>query len=181
MISKINHYAQQLINISIQRPKEMGLSLILLVCTLAGIYISTPPYVKKVFELKIYKNSKPIRKLTDARDITAEKTVWVDSLMLKNGYHIVHPKLGNIGFGDNFFIDIDGKFEVKKAGRYFLYPGSDDGFSLAVDGKMLCQFIGDRGYATRSCRVELEEGEHTFSLKYFQGGGHSGLTLAYRY
>lgn len=180
-MNKLARYSQKFVEACIQRPKETGFSALLLVFALFALYESTPPMVSKVFELKIYKSNKAISKLDDPRDISAEKTVWVDHLMLKDGYHLVHPKLGAIGYGDNYFVDIDGVFTVKEAGKYLLYPGSDDGFSLAVDGKTLCQFLGDRAYATRSCRVNLDKGKHNFTLKYFQGGGHSGLTLAYRH
>lgn len=178
---KLLAYAERFVAFCLARPREMGFSALLLIIALAGIYQSTPAMVDHVFELQIKKNGKSIRTINDKRDITAEKIVWVDKLMLKDGYHLVHPKLGAIGYGNNYWIDIEGEFEVKKAGKYFFYPGSDDGFRLSVDGEQLCEFIKDRGYATRSCPKTLEEGKHTFKLVYFQGSGHSALTLAYRH
>lgn len=165
----------------VNRPKESGLSALLVLFVAFAVYKSTPPFVDKVFELKIYKNGQIIHKLDDERNISGEKTVWVDKLMLKDGYRLMHPKLGAFAFSEHFFIDVNGEFEVKVPGRYYLYPGSDDGFALSVDGKQLCQFLGSRPYATRACPVELDKGTHTFELNYYQGSGHAGLTLAYRH
>lgn len=180
-MNKFNQYIQTFVHLCIQSPREVGLTALLVLFAVFAVYKSTPPMVSKVFELKISKNGKGIRTLNDERDIKAEKTVWVDHLNLKDGYNLSHPKLGRFAFDGNYFIDINHTFTVKKPGKYFFYVGSDDGYSFAVDGKILCQYVRDRGYSVRGCPVELEEGEHTFELKYFQGGGHSGLTLAYRH
>lgn len=180
-MKNVRDMTQSLIDMVVARPKETGLSVLLMLFVAFAIYKSTPPFVSKVFELKIYKNGETIHKLDDERDITQEKTVWVDKLMLKDGYRLMHPKLGAFGFSEHFFIDIQGEFTVKVPGRYYLYPGSDDGFALTVDGEPLCQFLGSRPYATRACPVKLDKGPHTFELNYFQGSGHAGLTLAYRH
>ena len=137
--------------------------------------------VSKVFELKIYKNRTPITTIHQERDIINTKMVWVDKLMLKDGARLMHPKLGVIGFGDSFFIDVESEFTVKKAGIYYFIPGSDDGFSLDIDGVRLCAFARDRPYSTQRCQIQLNEGSHTFKLSYFQGGGFAGLTLAYQF
>lgn len=161
--------------------KDLGLSVILFLFAAMAIYKSTPAYVSHVFELNIQQNRTGISNINVERDITQTKTVWVDKLNLKDGYNLEHPKLGQIGFSGNYFIDLEAQFEVKKPGDYYLIPGSDDGFILSVDGNKLCEFVGDRGYRTQSCKIELDKGTHTFKLNYFQGGGHSGLTLAYRH
>lgn len=181
MMNTYRQYADRFVTECMARPKEFGFSALLLLFALFALYKSTPPMIDKVFELKISKNGKSIKTINDERDVKTTKTIWVDVLNLKDGYHLSHPKLGRIGFGDNFWIDVEGKFKVKEAGKYFFYPGSDDGFTLSINGKQLCQFAKDRAYATRSCPLTLEEGEHSFELNYFQGGGHSGLTLAYRH
>lgn len=173
--------SQSFITLCQNKPKELGLSALLILFSAFVFYKSTPPFVSKVFELKIYKNKNDIKQLTDERDIVAEKTVFVDRLMLRDGFHLVHPKLGKIGFDGNFFIDIKSSFTVKIPGKYFLYPGSDDGFALKVDGELLCEYLGGRAYSTRSCPITLDEGKHDFELNYYQGFGHSGLTLAYRH
>lgn len=180
-MNRIQKITQTIIDVCVERPKEVGFSVLLVLFAAFAAYKSTPAFVNKVFELKIYKNDAIIQKLDDERKVKGEKTVWVDTLMLKDGYHLKHPKLGAFAFNEHFFIDVKGEFEAKVSGRYFLYPGSDDGFALSVNGKQLCQFLGSRPYATRACSVDLEKGKHTFELNYYQGSGHSGLTLAYRH
>lgn len=179
-MNKLIEWSSCAITITFKKPKEVGFLAFMCVFIVMAIYKSTPTYVDKVFELKIYKNRAVIKNIFQERDVAHTKIVWVDKLNLKDGVHIVHPKLGPIGFGETFFIDVESEFTVKKAGVYFFIPGSDDGFSLDVNGKRLCFFEGDRPYATRRCRVELQEGVNAFKMSYYQGGGHSGLTLAYQ-
>ena len=180
-MNKLMQYGQCAANLVLQKPKEVGFFTILMLFLAMAVYKSTPPMIDKVFELHIHKNRVAISNVFQERDITNSKSVWVDKLMLKDGARIVHPKLGVIGFGDTFFIDVESDFAVKTAGVYYFIPGSDDGFSLDVDGKRLCAFEADRPYATQRCRVELAEGKHHFKMTYFQGGGHAGLTLAYQF
>lgn len=167
--------------LTLQNPKEVGFLVLLLLFLGVAIYKSTPAMIDKVFELKISKNRVPIASIDQQRDVINTKNIWVDRLMLKDGARIVHPKLGVIGFGDSFFIDVESEFVVRKAGVFYFIPGSDDGFALDVDGKRLCAFERDRPYSTQRCRVDLSEGKHSFKLSYFQGGGHAGLTLAYQF
>lgn len=167
--------------LTLAQPKEVGFSVLLVLFIGMAIHKSTPPMVDKVFALTISKNKTPISNVFQERDISQTKTVWVDKLMLKDGARLVHPKLGLIGFSDSYFIDVESEFTVKQAGVYYFIPGSDDGFALEVNGERLCAFEKDRPYSTQRCRIELEEGKHTFKLSYFQGGGHSGLTLAYQF
>ncbi len=179
-LGKTQAWAHSAIALCCQKPKEIGFFSALMLFAGVAIYKSTPAFISPVFELKISKNNAAIQTLSQVRDIGATKSLWVDKLMLRDGARLVHPKLGVIGFSDSFFIDIERDFTVKKSGYYTLLPGSDDGFSLDVDGKRLCSFETDRPYTVQPCRIELNEGVHTFKLSYFQGGGHAGLTLAYQ-
>lgn len=180
-MNKLKQWAQCAWGLTLKQPKEVGFSVLLVIFVGVGLYKSTPAIVDEVFELQIHKNKVPIKSVDQKRDISQSKTVWVDKLMLKDGARLIHPKLGAIGFSDSFFIDVESDFTVKKSGVYYFIPGSDDGFSLDVDGKRLCAFVKDRPYSTQRCRIELDEGEHSFKLSYFQGGGLSGLTLAYQF
>lgn len=181
LIHRLCQYGRCALNCTLQKPKEVGFFAFLMLFIFMAIYKSTPAMVNKTLELKIYKNRTPISNIFQERDIINTKSLWVDRLMLKDGARIVHPKLGVIGFGDSFFIDVESSFNVKKAGIYYFIPGSDDGFSLDVDGARLCAFERDRPYSTQRCRIELSEGLHNFKMSYFQGGGHAGLTLAYQF
>ncbi|WP_054113172.1 hypothetical protein [Marinagarivorans algicola] len=167
--------------LTVQKPKEVGFLALMMIFISMAVYKSTPAMVDKVFELNIYKNKAPINNIFQERDIAQSKVVWVDKLMLKRGSLLKHGKLGAIGFSDSYFIDVESDFTVKKAGVYYFIPGSDDGFSLEVDGRRLCAYEKARPYATQRCRVELDEGVHRFRMEYYQGGGHSGMTLAYQF
>ena len=167
--------------LTLQKPKEIGLLVLLILFAIMAIYKSTPARVDKVFELKISKNGSVISNVFQERQITQTKTVWVDTLMLKSGSQLQHKKLGAIGFSDTYFIDVESEFTVKKPGVYYFIAGSDDGFALEINGKPLCSFAKDRPYATQRCRIELSEGKNHFKMMYFQGGGHAGMTLAYQF
>lgn len=180
-MSAIINKLQSAYAFTLTKPKEVGFLALMVLFIGMAIHKSTPPMVDKVLELKISKNKSAIRSIFQERDISQTKSVWVDKLMLKDGARLVHPKLGLIGFSDSYFIDVEANFKVKEAGVYYFIPGSDDGFALEVDGKQLCAFEKDRPYSTQRCRVQLNEGTHTFKMAYFQGGGHSGLTLAYQF
>ena len=181
LINRLHQYGQCAINLTLQNPKEVGFMAFLVLFIVVAIYKSTPAMVDKNFELQIYKNRTPITNLFQERDIINTKNVWIDKIMLKDGARLMHPKLGVIGFGDSFFIDVESSFTVKKAGTYYFIPGSDDGFSLDVDGVRLCAFEGDHPYSTQRCEINLSQGTHNFKLTYFQGGGFAGLTLAYQF
>ena len=180
-MKKLIQYAGCAWALTLQKPKEVGFLIILMLFAVMAVYKSTPARVDKVFELKISKNGSIIKNIFQERDITQTKTVWVDTLMLKSGSQLQHKKLGAIGFSDTYFIDVESEFTVKKPGVYYFIPGSDDGFALEVNGKRLCAFEKDRPYATQRCRVELDKGKNHFKMMYFQGGGHAGMTLAYQF
>jgi len=69
---------------------------------------------------------------------------------------------------------------VSKKGLYHFLIASDDGFRLFIDGKPLCEFLGDRPLAKNECTVWLEKGDHVFFLSYFQGYGRLGVQAYYR-
>ncbi|WP_341936404.1 serine protease [Marinimicrobium sp. C2-29] len=160
--------------------KNTVLTALLVLVALAIVIRIIPPYVPKVVELEISKNKQGIGRIDQSRDIDYSRSLWVDRLELSAKNQLRHPKLGQIGYGNNFFIDIEHEFTVETAGDYRFLIGSDDGFVAAVDGEELCRFNTDRPYRKQTCRVSLEEGSHTFTLSYFQGGGHAGLTVEYR-
>jgi hypothetical protein len=138
-----------------------------------------PPHVDAVFSLVISKNRVGITDIHQARDIEMTKTVMVDRIDLADKSRFRHAKLGEIGYANDFFVDIDSPFSVKVAGDYIFYVGSDDGFVLNVDNKKLCEWTHDRPLTIDNCRVQLTEGEHQFKLSYFQGYGNAGLTMSY--
>lgn len=160
--------------------KNWTLSLLLaLVCVLIVVRIM-PERVDPVIKLVISKNRVNIQNIHQARDIESTKEVMVDILNLAEHNRFKHPKLGEIGFDSNFFVDIDLPFTVTQGGRHQFIVASDDGFSLSIDGKQLCQFPGSRPLGNQTCNVNLSPGEHRFQLAYYQGYGHAGLRVQHR-
>lgn len=159
--------------------KNITLSIILGIVTLLIINQITPPSVDAVIKLTISKNRAGISNIHQTRNIEFTKEVMVDVLDLSEKNRFRHPKLGDIGYVDNFFVDISKKFTVKTAGKYRFNVSSDDGFSLTIDGKRLCEHVRDRPLTLQSCPIDLSAGEHQFDLVYFQGFGNAGLKVDY--
>lgn len=145
------------------------------------IYRVTPPSVDEVLELVFSKNRGHIANIDQPRSISETRNFMIDRLKLRERNLLSHPKLGAmVPWHDDFYVDMTTVFEVKNTDTYYFMVGSDDGFKLQVDGRELCKFPGDRAYVEQRCSARLSEGKHTLVLNYFQGYGHSGLTLQYR-
>lgn len=159
--------------------KNTVVSVLLAVVAVIILVRVVPPSVDPVVELVISKNRMPIRSIHQSRDIESSQTVMVDRVELLYSNRFRHPELGHLGYGENFFVDIDHEFTVQQSGRYVFRIGSDDGFTAAIDGEKLCEFGRDRPYSIKHCPVTLTAGSHRFALSYFQGYGNSGLTIQY--
>lgn len=139
-----------------------------------------PDTVDPVIKVVITKNRVGINNIYQQRDIEFLREVWIDTLNLHNKSRFSHPKLGNIAtFSEDFFVDIDHKITVKQADTYRFMMGSDDGFSLSIDGKLICEHLGERPYTVQPCLIFLNEGEHQVQISHYQGYGNSGLTVEY--
>lgn len=160
--------------------KNSLLSFILLLISALIVIRIIPVSVDPVLKLVISKNKVSINHINQARNIESTKEVMVDILNLSDQNRFKHPRLGELGYGDDFFVDIDAAFTVKEAGRYQFIVGSDDGFSLAIDGKALCNYPGSRPLGSQTCNIRLKEGQHNFKLSYYQGYGHAGLKVQYK-
>lgn len=140
----------------------------------------TPVTVDPVVNVVISKNRVAISNIYQPRDIEFTREVMVDQLNLLDKGRFSHPKLGNIAtYSDDFFVDVAHKIIIKQADTYRFMMGSDDGFSLKVDGKLICEHLGDRPYTIQPCMIFLSEGEHQVEISYFQGFGNSGFTVEY--
>lgn len=147
----------------------------------AILYRITPVYVPNNLEVTISKNGTDILQIHQPRDIINTRKVFVDTLNLYNKGKFGHAKLGNIAkASDDFFLDVDQLFRIHHAGNYQFLVGSDDGFSLQIDGKKICEHLRDRPYSIQSCNVFLNPGKHRFQVSYFQGFGQSGFSVQYR-
>lgn len=159
--------------------KNTALSILLAVIAGAILWRITPVYVDPVVKLTIVKNRVQISNIHQPRNIEFSKEVMVDNLNLYNKSRFSHAKLGDIAYHDQFFVDVDHEFTVKVPGQYRFNIATDDGFTAAIDGKLLCEFPGDRPFSMQSCPVTLSAGKHNFRFSYFQGYGQSGLTVQY--
>ena len=140
----------------------------------------TPVSVDPVVKLVISKNRVSISNIHQLRDIEATREVMVDKLNLIESNRFRHPKLGNVAtYSDDFFVDVNHTITVNEADNYRFMIGSDDGFSLTIDGKLICEHLGDRPYSVQPCFVYLNKGKHQVGISYFQGFGNSGFTVEY--
>ncbi len=156
-------------------------SLLLLTLILLIAYRITPVYVAGNIKVIASKNRVSINNIYQARDIIHTREVTLDKLNFYHKGKFGHPKLGNIAkASDDFFIDVDQLFSIHKAGNYQFLIGSDDGFSLMIDGKKVCEHTQDRPYSIQTCNIFLNSGKHRFQISYFQGFGQSGFSVQYK-
>lgn len=139
-----------------------------------------PVSVDPVLKLVISKNRVSIEHIDQPRAIESTKEVMVDIVSFAEQYRFKHPKLGEVGFENDFFVDIETEFTVNEAGKYQFIVASDDGFSLTIDTRRVCDYPSSRPLTKQTCQVQLSAGKHTMALSYYQGYGHAGLQAKYR-
>lgn len=159
--------------------RDMVVTLLLCLTAILVVRAMLPVRVDPNLTVVVSKNRTVIQNLNQPRNIETSKEVSVDVLNLANENQFSHPQLGNVGYGANFFADVETQFVIRREGNYRFVVASDDGFSLDINGERLCQFMGQRALSAQTCTVHLEEGEHHFQLAYFQAGGPAGLTVRY--
>ena len=94
----------------------------------------------------------------------------IDEAPLKENFicdRIAIPEdvVGNIG------LVFEGYVKVPEDGIYSFYTYSDDGSTLAIDGRTTVDNDGLHPRRERSGQVALRRGLHTFSLRYFDSNG----------
>lgn len=167
-------------NIQTFLTKNWFFSLALALVSALIIYRIVPVSVDPVVKLVISKNRTSLANIYQQRDIESTREVWVDVLNLEYKSRFGHPKLGNVAnYSEDFFVDVDHTITIKNTDSYRFLVGSDDGFSLKIDGKLLCEHLGDRPFSVQPCLVHLGEGKHRVQVSYFQGYGNSGFSVEY--
>lgn len=161
------------------RRVDWVLSALLALVAVALICAMLPIRVDPVLRLELSKNATPIQDLDQPRSIVSTQTRWVDVLDLARDGQLAHPKLGAVGLGEHYFLDLETRIRVVHSGSFRFEVSSDDGFALMVGERRICAHTGDRPLRTQSCRVLLLAGEHVLRLSYFQGGGPAGLAVRY--
>lgn len=160
--------------------QDTALSCVLVIVLLFIIVRILPTSVDNNLSMSVHKNKVAIEHLNQPRNLEFSKTVFLDKLDLSRDNRFAHPELGDIGFSENFFADVETEFEILQRGDYRFLVASDDGFALEINGEELCRFTRNRPIRSQVCRVRLEEGKHKFKLRYYQGVGHAGLKVQYR-
>ncbi|MEZ6016963.1 MAG: PA14 domain-containing protein [Planctomycetota bacterium] len=78
---------------------------------------------------------------------------------------------------DRFALRYDGILTAPVAGEYTFHVMSDDGSWLDLDGARIIDNGGVHAPSTKSAKVTLTEGAHTFALVMFENAGGEDLTL----
>ena len=81
------------------------------------------------------------------------------------------------GSRDTFGVQVVGDINVKTGGSYTFDLSADDGAVLFIDGQEVVNNDGLHAYNTRSTTVDLDPGEHSIEVRYFENYGHAGLKL----
>jgi len=154
----------------------------ILLILLGAIYLQTSPVTTEMrISVKVVKNQTNIIRIHQKRNVRYEKTLYIDEINFNtSGNMLKHRKIGSIGYDENYFVDFEAIFDVARESIYQFEIGSDDGFALFIDKKLICEFVTDRPYAISQCECSLAKGKHKMKLSYFQGYGNSGLTGKYR-
>lgn len=162
-----------------ERHANWVFSVALAVTSAALLLNARAPQVNPVLKLEFQRNAVPIRDLDQSRTVTVASTLWLDVLDLSHNGKLAHPVLGDLGWGEHYFIDLKARIRVSTTARYRFEVSSDDGFALAVDDRRICAFTRDRALATQQCGALLTAGEHLLTLRYFQGVGPAALRVRY--
>jgi len=78
---------------------------------------------------------------------------------------------------DQFVVVLDGYVDVATAGTYSFNVGSDDGFSLSIDGNVLSQFPTNRAFGVTTANISLSPGLHSIQLLYWENTGGNCVEL----
>lgn len=78
-----------------------------------------------------------------------------------------------------FSVEWSGFVTVPRSGRYTFALTSDDGSSVAIDGRVLVDNGGRHGPLTRSAEIELDAGPHLLAVDYLQQGGGYAIELTW--
>ena len=118
--------------------------------------------------------------LDTPRNPKAKREYTIDKLFFPQGDVLSHGLLGLLGYKENFFLDISGKFWTNTEGDYELRVASDDGFRLFIDDKQVGEVNSDRKFSISKFDYYLSKGDHTFRVEYFQRYGPLGLEATYK-
>ncbi len=107
-------------------------------------------------KLPVFDTMKPIGKIY-IKELNVSTRSWT------NGFSGVTDRF------EWFAIDYNGKFKVKKVGRYNFTLVSDDGSRLFIDDSLIVDNDGIHGPARKTGTIELNTSPHSLRVQYFQG------------
>ncbi len=110
------------------------------------------------------------KKLPDFSSLTPASHGTVDNGLITLDPAKIHKK----GFGLVF----DAGFSVPETGDYLFSLTSDDGSALIIDGETVVGNDGIHPAKTASIKEQLQAGNHTLQVQYFDGGGQRSLALS---
>ncbi|MDR2734868.1 MAG: hypothetical protein LBC99_09580 [Spirochaetota bacterium] len=162
----------------------------LTVVILAGLFIIYKVLPRDIFvfydrlmKVTVETQNTKLTNLDQPPELKASDTFFVDTIDFPGGNDLRHERIGGYPYSSDFFMTIEGEFEVLTAGTYKFFVSSDDGFRLTVDDTILCEFTGDRPLPepanANEGEISLKTGRHPFVIKHFQGFGQLGLQAWY--
>ncbi len=77
----------------------------------------------------------------------------------------------------NFAIQFTSYLQIRKAGEYRFWLGSDDGSKLIIDDQVIVDNDAVHPFATNQGRTTLTTGFHKVVVEFFQGGGEATLVV----
>ena len=80
----------------------------------------------------------------------------------------------------NFGMRFEGFLQIRRAGDYTFFLGSDDGSKLFIDGKLVAVNDGIHPYTVKTGKTKLKPGPHRVIVDYTQGGGEWVLRVDYQ-
>jgi hypothetical protein len=79
---------------------------------------------------------------------------------------------------DQFAVRFTTRLRIGEAGTYMLHLKSDDGSRLKIGRRVIIDNDGSHGPIEESERIDLQAGEHTIVVEYFEDHGGESLEFA---
>ena len=90
-------------------------------------------------------------------------------------------RTGTVAFGKtNDIMFTSSRTITVTRGTYTFTVGSDDGFRLYIDGKLVMQNWEDHSYNTKSYTTTLTSGSHQVRLDFYENTGNARVSFAYQ-
>lgn len=132
------------------------------------LYKTSPTTITPFIKATIAQQKTTIKTIDTPKNTASIKILYLDTISFPEDVVLKHSKLGVLGYSLDFFIDFEATMNVSKKELYHFLIASDDGFRLFIDGKPMCEFLGDRPLAKNECTVLLDKGNTHFFSRIFK-------------